>query len=104
MDHPAQLWCPAPTALTRRQHLYAAAADQHHGRSDTGAGGSTTDLLGLRDIARLLGVAQGTPQRWRTRGLLPDPEAVVAGRPVWRRGAILAWHEARDARPGPKRT
>jgi hypothetical protein len=53
------------------------------------------DLLGLTDIARLLDVAPATPKTWRYRGLLPEPYATVAGRPVWQRQQILDWHAAR---------
>lgn len=63
----------------------------------------TQELLGLRDIARLLGVAPATPQKWRTRRLLPPPDVVASGLPLWRRETIEAWAANRRG-PGRPRT
>lgn len=51
----------------------------------------TFDLVGLTDIPELLGIARQTARQWRTRGALPEPQAVVSGSPVWERRTIIDW-------------
>ena len=51
----------------------------------------TFDLVGLTDIPDLLGIARQTARQWRTRGVLPEPQAVVSGSPVWERRTIIDW-------------
>lgn len=49
-------------------------------------------LVGLREVAELLQVARNTANVWRTRNVLPAPEAIVSGEvPVWRRSTIVEW-------------
>lgn len=48
-------------------------------------------LVGLREIAELLHVQPDTPNVWRARGVLPEPEWVVSGTPVWRLETIVGW-------------
>jgi len=47
--------------------------------------------VGQTEIAERLGVSPGTVQKWRTRGLLPEPEWTVGGRPAWAWATIEAW-------------
>lgn len=49
--------------------------------------------IGSKEIAHLLGVAEGTVAKWATRNILPDPVEgwAVSGRPVWRKLVILVW-------------
>lgn len=51
------------------------------------------DLVGLPEIADMLGKHPQTVQDWSSKGgILPTPEAVVARRtPVWRRSTIERW-------------
>lgn len=56
--------------------------------------GCHPDLVGLVEIADLLEVERQTPRAWRLRGVLPDPDYVISGTPVWRRATIERW--ARD--------
>ena len=49
------------------------------------------DLVGLTDIPPMLGIARQTARQWRTRGVLPDAQAVVSGAPVWERRTIIDW-------------
>ncbi len=51
----------------------------------------TFDLVGLTDIPELLGIARQTARQWRTRGVLPEPQAVVSGSPAWERRTIIDW-------------
>lgn len=48
-------------------------------------------LVGLVEIAELLGVRQQTAQVWRTRGVMPEPDFTVSGTPVWHRQSIVRW-------------
>lgn len=56
-------------------------------------------LIDLRGIARLLGVSPYTPQQWRERGQLPDPDEPFPGKPLWRTRTILNW--AKDTNRWP---
>jgi predicted DNA-binding transcriptional regulator AlpA len=52
---------------------------------------SPLGVLGLAEIADLLGVSRQTVDQWRTRGRLPEPDGTVGGRPAWRTETITAW-------------
>jgi phage terminase Nu1 subunit (DNA packaging protein) len=55
---------------------------------------STNDLdrlVDLAGIAELLGVAPVTPQQWRQRGQLPDPDEPFPDKPLWKTSTIIAW-------------
>jgi predicted DNA-binding transcriptional regulator AlpA len=58
------------------------------------ANAQPADPVGIPEIASRLGVARATVDQWRFRGLLPDSQYVVGGRPAWEWGVIEAW--ARD--------
>lgn len=49
------------------------------------------DLLGVAEIAALLGVKQRTVHQWRQRKLLPPRDATVSALPAWRRATIITW-------------
>lgn len=57
--------------------------------------------IDLAGIARLLGVAATTPQQWRQRGVLPepDPDLSFPDKPIWRTSAIVKW--AKDTNRWP---
>lgn len=53
---------------------------------------SSDRLVDLAGIAALLGVAPTTPQQWRQRELLPDPdEPGFPDKPLWRTSTIITW-------------
>ncbi|GAA3825978.1 hypothetical protein GCM10022226_53410 [Sphaerisporangium flaviroseum] len=54
-------------------------------------------LLGHSEIAQLFDVAPDTPQLWRKRALLGDPDVVISGKPYWLLSTVLAL-----ARPGQR--
>lgn len=62
-------------------------------------------LLGLREIATLLGVKYGTVRQWKWRAGtgLPEPDATVGGSPAWHRSRIVTWAEntGRQVDPHP---
>lgn len=53
------------------------------------------DLVAQPGIAQMFGVKLETVHQWRTkrRDILPEPDAVVSGIPVWHRAKIVAWGE-----------
>ncbi len=53
--------------------------------------GPELDLLGLVEIAELLDVERETPRKWRKRNVLPEPDYMISGTPVWRREVIERW-------------
>ena len=52
------------------------------------------ELVGIQEIAAMLGVAAMTPVEWRRRGKLPEPEWVISARPIWLRETIVEWARA----------
>jgi hypothetical protein len=50
-----------------------------------------TDPVGLVEMAARLDVARATVDQWRHRGLLPDPQWTVGGRPCWDWPTIDQW-------------
>jgi prophage regulatory protein len=51
------------------------------------------DLVGMEEIAELLGVAKVTAKRYGARDDFPQPVAVLAGGRVWLREDVLEWSE-----------
>ena len=47
--------------------------------------------VGMVEIAQRLGVQRATVDRWGQRGLLPDPDWTVGGRPAWNWATIVRW-------------
>lgn len=63
---------------------------------------SPDDLLGLIDVARVLGISQSTAKNYARRPDFPTPHVLARGR-VWRRADVAKW--AKDNlpfKPGPK--
>lgn len=52
------------------------------------------DPVGLVEIADRLGVPRRNVDRWRERGVLPDPDWTVGGRPAWDWSTIEDWARA----------
>jgi len=57
------------------------------------AGLGSDKPIDMAGIAKLLGVAPTTPQQWRQRGVLPepDPDLSFKDKPVWWRSKIIEW-------------
>jgi len=48
-------------------------------------------VVGLVELAELLGAERGTVRQWYHRGKLPEPDALLAATPVWRLSTIERW-------------
>ncbi len=48
-------------------------------------------VVGLADIAERLAVDRNLLDQWKFRGLLPEPEWTVGGRPAWNWRTIEKW-------------
>ncbi len=59
-----------------------------------------TQLMGIREIADLLGVSASRASHLSRRGDFPSPEVVLACGPIWRRSRIAGFAEAYHPRPG----
>jgi predicted DNA-binding transcriptional regulator AlpA len=57
------------------------------------------ELVGLAEIAELLGVSSHTVTSWRQRGQLPDPRWSLKSGPVWLADEVKAWFERRSKDP-----
>lgn len=64
---------------------------------------STDTLLGVADLARLLGRSQRTVGGWRARGIVCDSEIIVdtRGTLIWRASTVLAHMAAKGYYDGP---
>ena len=49
------------------------------------------EIVGLVELAELLGQERGTVRQWYHRGKLPAPDATLAATPVWRTATIERW-------------
>lgn len=52
---------------------------------------SVMDPVGIVEIADRLQMARSTVDQWATRGLLPERDWTVGGRPAWRWATIREW-------------
>jgi len=48
-------------------------------------------VFGPQQIADLCGVEADTVKKWRQRGVLPTPDAVISGVPLWWRTTAVLW-------------
>ena len=46
------------------------------------------DLVGAAEASEIVGVERNRIPRWRKKGAMPDPVAVLKATPVWLRGDI----------------
>lgn len=53
--------------------------------------------MGLTDIAEMIGKTKEVVRGMHHRKLLPTPDGVASGNPIWARGKILDWQKAREA-------
>jgi hypothetical protein len=49
------------------------------------------DPVGIPEIGQRLGVERTTVDQWRQRGVLPDPDWTIGGRPAWDWLTIRLW-------------
>jgi predicted DNA-binding transcriptional regulator AlpA len=49
------------------------------------------DIVGITEIAQLLGLKHATVTNWHRRGHMPAPDAQLSFGPVWRRSTIERW-------------
>jgi len=59
------------------------------------------DVYGSRELAELLNVSRQRLAQLRAEGTLPEPDAVLAATPVWRRRTIDSFTFGWRRRPGP---
>lgn len=52
------------------------------------------ELVGIPEIAEMLGVVRATVDKWRRRGVLPAPGWVVGHAPIWEASEIRTWARA----------
>lgn len=60
------------------------------------------ELMGVAEVAALVGVKPGTVRIWRVRGdrmrhPLPEPDWIISGVPIWLGETIRAWADERAA-------
>lgn len=61
------------------------------------------ELLGYKEAAELLDVKAKTLYEYRARGILPEPDLVISGNPVWKRSTLTRWDAARKTRNAANR-
>lgn len=49
------------------------------------------DIVGRQEISQRLGVELHTVDVWRQRGIFPEPDLTVSGRPLWAWPTIEVW-------------
>lgn len=57
------------------------------------------DIVGLSEVAEIVGTSKAHIAMMRTRGQLPAPDATLACGPIWQRSTIDKWQHARQAVP-----
>jgi predicted DNA-binding transcriptional regulator AlpA len=68
---------------------------------------SPLDLVGVPEIAEMLGASRPSVWRYVRRADFPEPDAQVSGKRLWRRTAVARWakktlplkFDPRDKRP-----
>lgn len=74
--------------LTRSRHLALAdPLDDDYGDPSP----DDDELMGPDEVAAYLQVKRNTIAQWRHRRILPAPDFILSGMPVWRRGDIASW-------------
>jgi predicted DNA-binding transcriptional regulator AlpA len=54
------------------------------------------ELVGVKEIAELLGIDRATVASWRHQGRLPNPDYKISGIPVWFACEIIFWVHHND--------
>lgn len=108
--HQCQSGMESPLTIREVEELFTAAALQaewmrelYEAREEALLEGVTVDdLLTTAEVAALAGVKPATIHRYRLRGAVPTPEAVIAGRPLWRLETVDTWLRERRRRQAPR--
>tara|TARA_R110000824_G_scaffold272508_1_gene461045 strand:- start:121 stop:390 length:270 start_codon:yes stop_codon:yes gene_type:complete len=53
-------------------------------------------LVGVKEIAELLGIDRATVASWRHQSRLPNPDYKISGNPVWFACEIIFWVHHND--------
>jgi hypothetical protein len=61
------------------------------------------ELVGSTEAAEILGVERPRISRWREKGVLPDPVAVLKAGPIWTRAQIEGFMTERERRTRVRR-
>lgn len=78
-----------PDASTSRGHFVSVTI------IDKMAARKRSDLLGLAEVAELLGTTRRNAIRWTQSEGFPEPIARLRATPVWERGDVEQWAKAR---------
>lgn len=54
------------------------------------------ELVGVKEIAELLGIDRATVASWRHQGRLPNPDYIISNNPVWFTCEIIFWVHHND--------
>jgi hypothetical protein len=54
-----------------------------------------TPIVGIAEVAEMAGLSRANVRMMRSRGLLPEPQVVLAMGPVWKRSVIERWVKKR---------
>jgi hypothetical protein len=49
------------------------------------------NIVGLQEIRQIFRMNQPAITQWRVRGMLPEPNAIVSNRPIWRLETVIRW-------------
>ncbi len=60
--------------------------------------GGPVTLIGVKDVARILGISEGAVRARLHRGTIPPPHQIVSGSPLWKEAQIQAWKDIQDAK------
>lgn len=53
-------------------------------------------LVGVKEIAELLGIDRATVATWRHQNRLPSPDYKLSGNPIWFEAEIVFWVHNND--------
>ncbi len=53
-------------------------------------------LVGVKEIAELLGIDRATVATWRHQNRLPNPDYKLSGNPIWFEAEIIFWVHSND--------
>jgi MerR HTH family regulatory protein len=62
---------------------------------------TAAELVGIGEIAELVGLTTHTIHYHRRRGSMPPPDFELNVGPVWKRETIEQWNRERNRKPGP---
>jgi predicted DNA-binding transcriptional regulator AlpA len=58
----------------------------------------SNNLIGIADIAKLIGLTSGSVKQMKTHGKLPEPDGAIGRTKGWKESTILKWNETRPKR------